>query len=326
VIALTGTAPNALDSEWRVQHDLLASERKDLHFVMEMDNDGHGRLRFGDDEMGQRPDAGTTFHAVYRMGNGPAGNVGVGTIRHLVTRKGLLSGGVASIRNPLPAGGGTAPEPIAEVKLLAPHAFRKRIERAITPKDYADIVLREFPEKVQRAAAELCWNGSWYEMQVVVDPLGREESDDALLEAIEKRLYRYRRIGHDLVVKAAHRVPLEIKLLICVLPGYLKGHVKAVLLDVLGNRMLPDGRRGYFHPDNLTFGEGIYLSKLVATAQAVSGVESVKVQIFKRLFELKNDEIENGILPLGPMEIARLDNDPSFPENGRLELVMGGGR
>jgi hypothetical protein len=58
----------------------------------------------------------------------------------------------------------------------------------------------------------------------------------------------------------------------------------------------------------------------------VSGVESVKVQIFKRLFELKNDEIENGILPLGPMEIARLDNDPSFPENGRLELVMGGGR
>ena len=163
-------------------------------------------------------------------------------------------------------------------------------------------------------------------MRVVIDPLGREEADDALLENIERRLFRYRRIGHDLVVKAARRVPLDIKLLICVLPGYLKGHVKAALLDVLGNRMLPDGRRGFFHPDNLTFGEGIYLSKLVAAAQAVSGVESVHVKIFQRMFEQPNDEIENGILPLGPMEIARLDNDPSFSENGRLELVMGGGR
>jgi hypothetical protein len=26
------------------------------------------------------------------------------------------------------------------------------------------------------------------------------------------------------------------------------------------------------------------------------------------------------------MEIAELDNDPSFPENGRLELIVRGGR
>jgi hypothetical protein len=186
--------------------------------------------------------------------------------------------------------------------------------------------LREFPNKVQRAAAQLRWNGSWYEMLVVVDPLGREGADDALLKEIEGRLYRYRRIGHDLVVKSAHRVPLDIELLICVLPGYLRGHVKAILLDVFSNQMLPDGRLGFFHPDNLTFGEGIYLSKLVTAAQAVPGVESVKVNKLHRLYEPPNGEIENGALPLGPLEIARVDNDPSFPENGRLVLVPGGGR
>ena len=326
VTRLASIAPNGKVSEWRVQCDLFESECKDPHFVVEMDNDGHGRLRFGDDTLGQRPVAGSKFHVAYRMGNGPAGNVGAGTIRHLVTRKTRLSSGITKISNPLPAAGGALPEPLAEVKLMAPHAFRKRMERAITPKDYADIVLREFPEKVQRAAAQLLWNGSWYEMQVVIDPLGREEADTELLEEIENRLYRYRRIGHDLVVKAADRVPLEIELVICVQPSHLKGHVKAALLDLFSNRSLPDGRRGFFHPDNLTFGEGIYLSKLVATAQAVSGVESVHVKNFNRLFEPPNGEIENGILPLGPFEIARLDNDPNFREKGRLTLVLGGGR
>jgi predicted phage baseplate assembly protein len=325
-ITLTGTAPDGAVSEWTVQRDLFGSQNQDLHFVAEMDNHGHARLRFGDDELGQRPDAKMKFQAVYRVGNGPSGNIGAEAISHLVTRKTLLSGAIANIRNPLPAIGGTAPEPLAEVKLFAPHAFRKRLERAITAEDYAAIVLREFPNKVQRAAAQLRWNGSWYEMLVAVDPKGREEADDALLKEVEGRLYRYRRIGHDLVVKSAHRVPLDIELVICVLPSYLRGHVKATLLDVFSNRMLPDGRLGFFHPDNLTFGEGIYLSKLVAAAQAVTGVESVMVNKLERLFEGPNGEIGSGVLPLGPLEIARLDNDPSFPENGRLVVDVRGGR
>jgi hypothetical protein len=32
------------------------------------------------------------------------------------------------------------------------------------------------------------------------------------------------------------------------------------------------------------------------------------------------------VLPLGRLEIARLDNDPSVQENGRLELLVVGGR
>ncbi len=325
-VKLTGTAPNGVTSEWTVRRDLLGSHNQDLHFLAELDNNGQARLRFGDDELGQRPEADTKFHAVYRVGNGPSGNVGAGAVSHLVYRTTAPTGAIKKIGNPLPASGGTAPEPLAEVKLFAPHAFRKRLERAITPDDYAAIVLREFPNTVQRAAAQLRWNGSWYEMLVAVDPLGREEVDAALLRAIEGRLYRYRRIGHDLVVKSAHRVPLDIELLICVVPGYLRGHVKAELLDLFSNRLLPDGRLGFFHPDNLTFGEGIYLSTLVAMAQAVAGVESVKINKLERLFEGPNGEIENGVLPLGPLEIARVDNDPSVPENGRLVLDVRGGR
>jgi len=52
----------------------------------------------------------------------------------------------------------------------------------------------------------------------------------------------------------------------------------------------------------------------------------VTVAKLERLFEGENGELASGVLPLGPLEVARLDNDPGFPENGRLTLDMRGGR
>ena len=101
---------------------------------------------------------------------------------------------------------------------------------------------------MQRAAARLRWTGSWYEVLVTVDPFGQEEANSELLDAVIKRLHRYRRMGHDLVVKSARRAPLDIEILICVLPNYLRGHIKAALLDLFSNRTLPDGRLGFFTP------------------------------------------------------------------------------
>jgi hypothetical protein len=315
-----------VEEQWTVQRDLLSSHGSDHHFVAEIDNDGRVHLRFGDGELGRRPEAGMAFTATYRVGNGASGNVGAEAIAHLVLRQATLSGVTLRPRNPLPAQGGIPPEPLAEVKLFAPHAFRKELQRAVTAEDYAELVRRAFKDKVQRARASLRWTGSWYEALVAIDALGQEEADAGLLHKIKGDLYHYRRIGHDLVVKPAHYVSLDIAMTICVLPHYLRGHVKAALLKVFSNRILPDGQRGFFHADQLSFGEGIYLSKLVASAQAVPGVESVTVTRLERLFEGPNQEIESGILPLGSLEIARLDNDPNFPEHGKLVLDVRGGR
>ncbi len=310
---------------WDVRFDLLGSGPADAHFVAEMDNDRRSYLRFGDGEMGDQPDAGDRFVTTYRVGGGPAGNIGAETISHLVYRR-VKQDGIRSVRNPLPASGGRAPEPLEDVKLYAPHAFRRQLERAITADDYAQIVMCKFAAQVQRAAATLRWTGSWYEVLVAIDARGGAEPDQELLDEIAGYLYPYRRVGHDLAVRPARQVPLDIELEVCVLPDYLAGHVKAALLAIFSNRMLPDGRLGFFHPDNLTFGQGIYLSRLVAEAQAVPGVENVQVNKLERFYEGPNDEIEAGVLSLGPLEVGRLDNDPSFPENGQLTLIMRGGR
>jgi predicted phage baseplate assembly protein len=311
---------------WSPTDDLLNSQSADRNFVVELDEDGRGHLRFGNGELGRKPEAGTTFLATYRTGNGPAGNVGAESISHLVQRSTTLSGVQLTPRNPLPARGGIAPEPMADVKLFAPHAFRSEIQRAITAQDYAHIVMRDFKAEVQRAAAKLRWTGSWVEVLVAVDPKGEVNADPELLNEIAKHLYRYRRMGHDVVVAPARYVALAVELTVCVLPNYLRGQVKAAVLEVLSNRMRPDGKLGFFHPDRLSFGEGVAASSLVAAVQNLLGVESVFVDKLKRQFEDSQDLPEDGILRFGPLEVARLDNDPNRPENGVLQLKMGGGR
>jgi hypothetical protein len=317
--------PSSEQTNWLPQYDLLSSQGSDAHYVVEMDDARRAHLRFGDGELGRQPEGYARYTATYRVGQGPAGNVGAETITHIVFEH-PVSGADIQPCNPLPAQGGTAPEPVAQAKLFAPQAFRHDLARAIIPADYAEIVMRDFPAQVQRAAAALRWNGSWYEVLVAVDPRGNETAEPALLEEIHGHLYPYRRIGHDLSVQPARYVPLDIELIVCVLPDYLRGHVKAALLDAFSNRQLPDGSLGFFHPDNLSFGEGVFLSKLVAVAAALPGVENVKVKTLERLFEGENGEIANGVLPLGPLEVARLDNDPGFPENGVLTRELRGGR
>jgi hypothetical protein len=315
---------NGLLESWSPLRDLLESGSSDANFVVEMDDDRSAHLRFGDSACGRQPGAGMDFLATYRIGNGLAGNVSAEGISKIIFRTTTVDGLALTLRNPLPAQGGTDPEPVAEVKLFAPGAFKQQLERAVTADDYSTISERN--PKLQQASTALRWTGSWYEASVAVDPLDSETPDDTELRQVAGYLHRFRRVGHDLAVNAAQYVSLEIALEVCVLPQYQRGHVESALLDVFSNRLLPDGRRGFFHPDNLTFGVGIYLSQLVASAQAVAGVQSVKVATFQRLFDPPGDELETGVLALRPMEIVRLDNDPTFPEHGKFTLNLRGGR
>jgi hypothetical protein len=323
VDALRGELTGWLEA-WSPEFDLLSSQGDDRHFVVETDNEGIAQLRFGDGDLGRAPEVGAEMLATYRVGNGPAGNVGAETITRLVLVGEQVSGVALQVRNPLAARGGTPPESIAEAKLMAPGAFQSELARAITPADYA--ALAQGDPRIQGAAVTLAWTGSWYEVQVAVDQIGEEAAEPSLCDRTRARLERFRRIGHDLRVAGARLVPIDLALVVCVLPHFGRGEVKRALLEVLGTGRLADGRLGFFHPDSLEFGGAIELSRIVAAAQAVPGVESVTVERLERLFEGPDFELEEGVLRLAPDEIARLSNDPSFPEHGRLRLTLRGGR
>jgi predicted phage baseplate assembly protein len=309
-------------SLWRPRLDLLDSDPQDAHFVVEMAEDGSAGLRFGDGVSGRAPVAGERFFAFYRVGNGPIGNIGADALRHLVFRNNFPDGVTLTVTNPLPAQGGTAPEPTADGKLRAPQLFRSRLERAIAAEDYAAIAMRDFPASVQRAAATLRATGVRSEVQVAIDSFGVSDPPQSLLDCIAAHLERYRRIGHDVRVVPARKVPIDLALRVCVTPGHVAEQVLTELREVLGPRLDRSNRPGLFNPDALTFGEGVMTSRILAAAHRVPGVAHAEVTRLERLFEGPDGELEAGILKLGPLELARLDQDRDAPENGRLSLTM----
>ncbi|MFF7650924.1 putative baseplate assembly protein [Streptomyces sp. NPDC007983] len=323
------------DTVWIPQRDLLASGPRDRHFVGELQDDGRIALRFGDGRHGARPAPGARLRLHYRLGGGTAGNVGAEAINHLVLARDpddpedpddTATGEpmpVAKVRNPLPAVGGTGPEPVEQVRQLAPLDLKRTRQRAITAEDYA--ALAAGLPGVQRAAAEIRWTGSTGEAHIAIDAYGTGAPRQALLDSVAHALERYRRIGHDLVVGPAHPVPLDIAVEVCAAPGHQHGQILAELYRVLGSRPLPGGRLGFFHPDALTFGEPVRLSRLVAVAAAVPGVEGVAVTRLRRMFHPDDGETEAGVLRLGPLEVAQCDNDPDRPECGRVEITLNTG-
>jgi predicted phage baseplate assembly protein len=302
---------------------LLDSGATDAHFVAEIEDDGTARLRFGDNRLGARPHALSDFDGVYRIGNGAAGNVGAESIAHLYTHDAALRAETRLVRNPLPARGGVEPETLSEVRAYAPAAFRTQ-ERAVTEADYAAVTERH--AGVQRAIATFHWTGSWHTVFITVDRLGEAPMDDDFEESIRRHVERYRMAGHDLEIDGPRYVSLEIEMHVCAEPDYFRADVQAALLQLFSNRVLPDGRLGAFHPDQFTFGQTVYLSPLIAAAQAVPGVMSVQVKRFQRQGTPDNKPLSAGKLDLGRLEIARCDNDPNFAEHGVFHLSVGGGK
>jgi hypothetical protein len=306
---------------WTARRDLLGSDPFATDFVVEVHDSGEARLRFGDGTLGREPEAGLAGAA--RTGRGRLGNVGAEAIAHVV-HPGLTATGV---HNPLAATGGTDPETLTQVKLYAPQAFRTQ-ERAVTEADYAAVAERH--DEVQKAVATRRWMGSWYTMFVTVDRRAGRPVDAAFEAELVTHLERYRLAGHDVEIEPPRMVPVDLRLVACVSPGYFREDVRQALLAAFAATDLPGGARGFFHPDNFTFGQPVYLSQVIGTAMKVAGVDWVDPTDarfrFQRFGKPAAGEIANGRLDIARLEIARLDNAPSLPENGRLELVLMGGR
>jgi len=326
--ALPDVALQDVGETWIARHELLHSGRFAPDFVVEVEDDGRAFLRFGDGVFGKQPTPGSRLTARYRVGNGRMGNVGAEAINRIV----LPGNGITRIWNPLPATGGADPEQLQRVRLHAPQAFRRQ-ERAVTEADYAEVAQRH-PE-VQRAVASRRWTGSWYTILVAIDRKGGQPVDADFEAEMVAHLERYRMAGVDVEIDGPIFIPLDIVLRVCVRPGQFRGQIKQRLLQVFSNQDLSDGTRGFFHPDRFTFGQPVYLSQIYQTAMAVDGVAWVEVTKFQRWGEapnltldsgiLVNQDIRNGALTAGRLEVLRLDNDPNFPENGKIEFEMLGG-
>jgi predicted phage baseplate assembly protein len=275
------------------------------------------------------PDDDSIFDVRYRVGSGAQGNIGADKLDCIVLHEdiGAMSN-ISRIRNPLPAWGGSPPESTEQVKRLAPAATRAALKRAVTEDDYARVT--EAHARVARAVAQFRWTGSWHTVFIRVDPKGTTEITDDLREDLLSHVRQYAIAGYDLEIIAPTFIPLELSLEICAEPGYFPSAVEQVVLEVLSNRRLSDGRLGFFHPDRFTFGQPLYISTLYAAVEAVAGVQSVAITGLHRQYAAEPDtetdaNLARGYIDIDDFAVLRLDNDPDFPENGILHLSTLGG-
>jgi predicted phage baseplate assembly protein len=318
VISLTGTLKGVV-TPWMPQQTLLEQGESDQAFVVEVEADGRATLRFGDKTNGKSPDSGTSFTAQYRIGNGADGNVGAESLRFLAAADARLQG----CTNPLPAAGGIDPETNDQVRRRAPQAFLTQ-ERAITMPDY-EAVAEKNPQ-VDQAVATLRWTGSWYTVFIAAEPQGGGNLSPALAQAVKRNVNRFRLAGQDLQLQSPQYVSLDIELTVCVDPDYFQRDVETALVEVLGTRIMSNGQKGIFFPDNFTFGQTVYLSPIYQAARSVAGVLSVTATKFQPQGVNTSLYLSLGEIKLGSFQVARLQNDPSFPDHGQLTLIMKGGK
>jgi predicted phage baseplate assembly protein len=273
---------------------------------------------------GAIPDEGARFEVTYRVGGGIRGNVAADAIDR-VDPADPLAPNIALIGNPFAAAGGADEEPDDRVRDLAPQAFRARQFRAVLPADYDRAVTTEL-DWSQRAGTSFRWTGSWLSVFTAVDPKASEDLPVDRLIELSALLNRYRLAGYEAFPRAPRYASLDLEVTVCARPEAFRGDVKEGVLRALDTRAHTDGTRGFFHPDRFTFGLPLERSELEAAVQEVPGVDGVvRLRYRRRGFTPGYIDMLDEV-DVASDEIVRVDNDPSRPERGSLQIYVQGGK
>jgi predicted phage baseplate assembly protein len=286
-------------------------------------------IRFGDGEFGRTPDAGddrvkgAVFQVRYRTGPGTRANLPADTVINLKNpddeTQADLAGVLDAVTNPLPITSGVDPEDPAVIKQLAPEAFRAVTFRAVRPEDYAEIAER-LPW-IQRAGASFRWTGSWLSAFVTPDPLGSFELSLAHRTELENLMDCVRQAGRDVFVSDPRFVNIDLEINICLEPFAYAGQVEARVLEALLGRKGVRPTRGFFDPDNFTFGTPFRRSALEAAIQEVAGVRGVEGMRIRARGITEWRELVELTFNVGHDQVIRLQNDPRLPERGSLRII-----
>jgi hypothetical protein len=306
---------------WDLVEDFIDSGPTDPHYAISRNNSGFITITFGSGQQGRMPRAGEAIVVRYRYGAGEDGLVAADSITQFDDPDLLIT----SISNPEPSFGARNPEDLVTAKLVGPRTLRNQ-NRAVTADDYANALLQGVRQEGQtftplHAKAQFAWTGSWNTVVVSVDFADRQPlaTIPARRQALEDALNAKRLAGYDVIVEDPRYAPLHIGLVLHVKPDFFVKQVRQSVEQILGTN-------GFFSASRFGFGDPVRLSDLYAAVLGVEGVQYITMSHFKRLGDRYPEETAQGVIEIGPLEIARCDNDPSHPENGVLSLRTCGGK
>lgn len=327
--------PGAARETWDEVESLVRSDdsaENGDHYMVETDERRRSVLRFGNGSNGRLLPAGSIVHAEYQIGGGHAGNIGADQLVNIQPLTGALNGALVAVTNPFDVTDGRDPETGERIRRNAPEAFRARQLRAVTLADYVKRAAEV--SGVSRAVARYAWTGSWRTVRIAIDPagfaaLGDARSDalwDELRPRIADHLEAVRLIGEDIELRPPRYVPLEVHVVVCADAAYWREDLRFVLEQEFSDGWTSDGRRGFFHPDEWSFGEALHRSAIEGRIHRVVGVKHV-VGITMKRFSAPLPGVPGAeVLEIGFDEVVLLANDPDHLERGLIRFEVQGGR
>lgn len=216
------------------------------------DDTGKTHIRTANGETGRRLPSGATVSATYRVGSGSAVPA-PGNLSQVLTAVPNLR----SVRNPVPPGGGSDPEPATDVRRLAPRSVLT-FGRAISGDDYAAVAAAA--PGVTRASTAWEWDPVEQRPAVRVyvgDDGGAVASAKAALraQADPNRL---------LIVVPAVECFTALRLVLRLDPAYVAEAVYAQVRGAVVDKI--------FAPGVLPLGEPLYRSRIEEVVADVPGV------------------------------------------------------
>lgn len=263
--------------QWTETEDLSASERGDRHYAIDR---ASGAILFGDGKRGRAVPVGVDNVRAfsYQHGGGESGNVELGGIDKLST----AIAGVASVRNPVAAGGGTESVATEAMRDLGPAALRHR-GRAAVVADYERLAV----DSSRLIARARCLPGRDKHgkpapgaITVVIVP--------QLSEARPQPTRELRRAVQAYLAKRCAATPAAADRLAIVGPQYVAVRVDVcvrpttpdILVDV--EKEVGDRIQSFLHPltggpgdAGWAFGRDVFASDVLGALRQIEGVASI---------------------------------------------------
>ncbi len=228
-------------------------------YMLQVDDDGRARVRFGDGHNGARLPSGDENVVVgYRHGLGLAGNVGSGALALLQTRP----LGISEVINPLPAAGGAPPHTVEQGRATAPVEVRT-LGRIVSMSDFEDFA-RNFAGIGKVRAATLAG------VHLTVAGSGGQPVDrgsalyDSLLSAIEAA----RVPGPQVLIDSYQPIPVHLRATLLADPRWrpddVRNQVESALLAA-------------FSFDNRDLAQPIHASDVIAVIHRTASVRAVEL-------------------------------------------------
>jgi hypothetical protein len=287
---------------WSQLPSLFPAGPHDRVYIVRIDDDAAATIIFGDGEHGARlPTGQENVRARYRFGIGPDGEVAAGSLT-LLPQRPL---GVAAADNPLPAGGATAPEVLADARRNAPLTVLT-LDRVVSLRDYENYA-QAFGGIAKARAVAIQGRAARFVHLTLAGSGGAEVHPDTI-EMLRGALDVVR--DRSVAVRPANRTLLQFRVRVAVLadPSRVAGDVRTAV----GAALL-----GAFAVDQRDFAQPVTASEILAVAHQVPGVTAALVT------ELRLTEDDPLVIDPLVARDARLDPAASDPERvAPAELLL----